>query len=67
MMPRMDGIALMHAMRRSRVLAHVPLVLVSALVSPPADAKVAGFLRKPFAVKQLLDILYRVHAPKTGS
>jgi CheY-like chemotaxis protein len=63
MMPRMDGIALMHAMRRSRVLAHVPLVLVSALVSLPADAKVAGFLRKPFAVTQLIDILHRVHAP----
>lgn len=63
MMPHMDGLALMREMRRSRSLAHVPLVLVSALVTPPADAEVAGFLRKPFAVSQLLDILHRVHAP----
>ncbi|SDD50024.1 response regulator [Paraburkholderia lycopersici] len=63
MMPRMDGLALMRAMRRSTTLANVPLVLVSALVTPPADADVVGFLRKPFAVSQLLDILRRVAAP----
>jgi CheY-like chemotaxis protein len=63
MMPHMDGIALMRAMRRTQALAHVPLVLVSALVSLPDDAEVAGFLRKPFAVNQLLDILHRVRAP----
>jgi CheY-like chemotaxis protein len=63
MMPRMDGVALMHAMRRNGALAHVPLVLVSALVTPPADADLAGFLRKPFAVTQLLAILRRVQRP----
>lgn len=63
MMPHMDGLALMRAMRRKRSLANVPLVLVSALVTPPADADVVGFLRKPFAVSQLIAILHRVHAP----
>ncbi|WP_322011826.1 response regulator [Paraburkholderia sp. J12] len=63
MMPHMDGLALMHAMRHNRALAHVPLVLVSAMVTPPADANVAGFLRKPFAIAQLLAILRRVRAP----
>ncbi|WP_430228635.1 response regulator [Paraburkholderia tropica] len=63
MMPRMDGLELMRAMRRNHKLAAVPLVLVSALVTPPADADVVGFLRKPFAVSQLLDILRRVAAP----
>ncbi|WP_028225300.1 response regulator [Paraburkholderia ferrariae] len=63
MMPRMDGLALVRAMRRNRMLAHVPLVLVSAMVTPPVDANVVGFLRKPFAIAQLLDILHRVHAP----
>ncbi|WP_321933629.1 response regulator [Paraburkholderia sp. J8-2] len=63
MMPRMDGLSLMREMRRSSKLARVPLVLVSALVTPPPDADVAGFLRKPFAVAQLLDILHRVATP----
>ncbi len=63
MMPRMDGLELMRAMRRNHKLAAVPLVLVSALVTPPADADVVGFLHKPFAVAQLLDILRRVASP----
>lgn len=63
MMPRMDGLSLMREMRRSSKLARVPLVLVSALVTLPPDADVAGFLRKPFAVAQLLDILHRVATP----
>jgi CheY-like chemotaxis protein len=63
MMPRMDGLSLMREMRRNSVLAGVPLVLVSALVTPPADADLVGFLRKPFAVTQLLDILHRVAMP----
>lgn len=63
MMPHMDGLSLMREMRRSSVLVDVPLVLVSALVTPPPDADVAGFLRKPFAVSQLLDMLHRIAAP----
>ncbi|WP_233272794.1 response regulator [Paraburkholderia acidisoli] len=63
MMPRMDGLSLMREMRRSNKLARIPLVLVSALVTPPADADVVGFLRKPFAVSQLFDILHRVATP----
>ncbi|WP_322102723.1 response regulator [Paraburkholderia sp. J41] len=63
MMPRMDGLELMREMRRNNRLADVPLVLVSALVTPPPDANVVGFLRKPFAVSQLLDILHRVATP----
>jgi CheY-like chemotaxis protein len=63
MMPRMDGLSLMREMKRNSKLASVPLVLVSALVTPPADADVVGFLRKPFAVSQLLDILRRLATP----
>jgi len=62
-MPHMDGVTLMREMRRSHLLAKVPLVLVSALVAPPPDADLVGFLRKPFAGAQLIDILRRVHAP----
>ncbi|NIE67717.1 response regulator [Burkholderia sp. Ax-1719] len=63
MMPHMDGLSLMREMRRNSVLMDVPLVLVSALVTPPPDADVVGFLRKPFAVSQLLDMLHRIAAP----
>lgn len=63
MMPHMDGLSLMREMRRNSVLAAVPLVLVSALVTPPPDADVVAFLRKPFAVSQLLDMLHKIAAP----
>lgn len=63
MMPHMDGLSLMREMRRNSTLMDVPLVLVSALVTPPPDADVVGFLRKPFAVSQLLDMLHRIAAP----
>lgn len=60
MMPEMDGMDLSRAMQHDLGLADVPVVLVSALVTPPPDLHAAGFLRKPFAVSQLLAILERV-------
>ncbi|PXW27562.1 response regulator [Paraburkholderia caballeronis] len=60
MMPEMDGMDLSRAMRDDRTLAGVPVVLVSALVTPPPDVQTAGFLRKPFAVAQLLEIIDRL-------
>lgn len=60
MMPEMDGMDLSRAMQHERALANVPVVLVSALVTPPPDLNAAGFLRKPFAVSQLLEILDRL-------
>jgi len=63
MMPEMDGVGLSRAMQHERLLADVPVVLVSALVTPPPDLHAAGFLRKPFAVAQLLEILGRIATP----
>lgn len=63
MMPEMDGVDLSRAMQHERLLADVPVVLVSALVTPPPDLHAAGFLRKPFAVAQLLEILGRLVTP----
>jgi len=60
MMPEMDGMDLSRAMQHERRLADVPVVLVSALVTPPPDVHAAGFLRKPFAVAQLLEIIDRL-------
>jgi len=62
MMPEMDGVGLSRAMQHERLLADVPVVLVSALVTPPPDLHTAGFLRKPFAVTQLLEIIDRLVA-----
>lgn len=62
MMPEMDGMGLSRAMQHERSLAGVPVVLVSALVTPPPDLGAAGFLRKPFAVSQLLEIIDRLVA-----
>jgi len=62
MMPEMDGMGLSRAMQHERSLADVPVVLVSALVTPPPDLQAAGFLRKPFAVSQLLEIIDRLVA-----
>lgn len=62
MMPEMDGMDLSRAMHHERSLAKVPVVLVSALVTPPPDVQAAGFLRKPFAVSQLLEIIDRLVA-----
>ena len=62
MMPEMDGMDLSRAMQHERLLADVPVVLVSALVTPPPGLHAAGFLRKPFAVSQLLEIIDRLVA-----
>lgn len=62
MMPEMGGVDLSRAMQHERALADVPVVLVSALVTPPPDLHAAGFLRKPFAVSQLLAIIDRLVA-----
>ncbi|TAL99738.1 MAG: response regulator [Paraburkholderia sp.] len=63
MMPDMDGLTLMRELRRNRELANVPLVLMSAVVTPPPGADVVGFLRKPFAGSQLIAMLRRVQLP----
>ncbi|PLZ03988.1 response regulator [Burkholderia sp. WAC0059] len=63
MMPELDGMGLSRAMHDDARLAGVPLVLVSAMVTPPDDIHAAGFLRKPFAVSQLLDLIDRLVGP----
>lgn len=65
MMPEMDGMQLSLAVHSNDMLAHVPLVLVSAVVMPPMEMHVDGFLRKPFAAAQLLEIIGRLTATHT--
>jgi CheY-like chemotaxis protein len=60
MMPVMDGPSLFRAMKTDVELADVPIVLTSAVVSPPAGVVADAFLRKPFAAAQLLDLIHRL-------
>jgi CheY-like chemotaxis protein len=60
MMPVMDGAALVAAMKRDPKLAEIPVVLMSSLpeasVAEKCDGHV-GFMRKPFRVADVLDLL----------
>jgi CheY-like chemotaxis protein len=56
MMPRMDGRALLGALRRDPIRRAVPLIVMSAALSPlsPAELGDAVFLPKPFDLRRLL-------------
>lgn len=61
-MPEMDGIAFLHALRSKPELNDIPLIFMSAFPDPrPAlgdiGAQTAGFLRKPFSEEDLMDLL----------
>jgi CheY-like chemotaxis protein len=57
MMPVMDGAELVHALAEDPELAGVPVVLSSALPSPPSALHVFGYMRKPFAAAHLIELL----------
>jgi CheY-like chemotaxis protein len=60
MMPNMDGWDFRTAQQRDLALAHIPVVVITAVVNPALEAKklhaVAGF-RKPFDVYSLLEVV----------
>ena len=53
MMPRMNGFEVLERLREERCVT--PVVVVSANQGYDADLKVAGKVRKPFGLQQLLD------------
>jgi CheY-like chemotaxis protein len=62
MMPVMNGWEFMDEQRRDSVLATVPVVLISGderLTEKAAKARVAGFLKKPMDLVELLDTVQR--------
>lgn len=65
MMPVMDGEALVKALANDPALAHVPVVLVSALPASPVALAVSAYIRKPFAAARLVELL-REHTGKKG-
>jgi DNA-binding response OmpR family regulator len=59
MMPLVDGRAVAHAMRANASLRDIPLVLMSAGVErvDGMNGLISAFLRKPFMIQQLLDLI----------
>lgn len=63
MMPRMDGWQVCAALSRDPQLAEVPVVVLTGNVrANPEGLCAAGFLRKPFDLPALLDVVRR-HLP----
>ena len=67
MMPVMDGLALLRAMRANARLADVPVVLTSATAAPPSGLSAVAFLRKPVAASQLLELIGRLIGPTSAA
>jgi CheY-like chemotaxis protein len=57
MMPVMDGPALISALAAEPEFATIPVLLNSAVATPPPHLRVAAFLRKPVAASRLLELL----------
>jgi CheY-like chemotaxis protein len=61
MMPVMNGPDMLEAMRKNPALRDVPAVIMSSLpestVSKSAKGMYAAFLRKPFKVRAILDVV----------
>ncbi len=73
--PDRKGEDLLHAVRRDRVLGHVPVVLLSAvphLADKAAKLPVQGYVSKPFELDHLLQTIGSLagepllHAPEAG-
>ncbi|CAB3795429.1 Regulator of RpoS [Paraburkholderia ultramafica] len=58
-MPVMDGIRLVHALREAPMLVHIPVILTTG-VNVPEGLPVQALLRKPFVAAHLLSLIYRL-------
>jgi CheY-like chemotaxis protein len=59
MMPGMDGITLLRALKAQPLLARIPVILTTA-INVPKDLPGQGFLRKPFSAAALLELINRL-------
>ena len=64
MMPIMDGAAMLKAMRQDPACLDIPAVVMSSLpenaVAKAAEKTYAAFLRKPFKLKAVIDLVNAV-------
>ena len=66
MMPRLDGPALAKAIRANPALRKTPIVIMSAVGEAVVRERFSGytaFLRKPFRVRAMLDLVTRLIGP----
>ena len=62
MMPDLDGVGFMERKRRDATLAHVPVIVTTALsgdgaVQQALDLGARAYVRKPFTIKAIEDVL----------
>jgi CheY-like chemotaxis protein len=61
MMPIMGGSSVVEAMREDPALCNIPVVIMSSLpestISESVSGKYAAFLRKPFKLKAVIDVV----------
>lgn len=63
MMPIMSGIELVEILRQDPRFKGLPIVIMSAVESTDIDRKsYAGFLKKPFRLKRLLELVEQIAA-----
>jgi CheY-like chemotaxis protein len=61
-MPGMDGLALCAALQTHPTQHATPVILMSASNRPPHDTCATAFLRKPFRIETVLDLVAHVIA-----
>jgi CheY-like chemotaxis protein len=69
MMPRMDGPAMVAALRADPAQREIPIVIMSAVAETVVRERVTGyaaFLRKPFRIGTVLDLVIRLIGPGAG-
>ena len=58
-MPKMDGWTFRMHQRRDQRFANIPVVVVSALASPPTDDEAEAILTKPLNIPKFLEVVKR--------
>jgi hypothetical protein len=61
----MDGPALIGALAAEPEFTTIPVLLNSAVATPPQHLQVSAFLRKPLAASRLLELL-QLHSSRQG-
>jgi CheY-like chemotaxis protein len=70
MMPLLDGAAMGRAMKQQPSLSNIPIIMMSAVSESLVQKQFAAytaFLRKPFRISALIDLVHKVlDAPPSG-
>jgi CheY-like chemotaxis protein len=65
-LPRYDGIAILEAIKKAPVLAHIQVLILSGLATPGEKDKIANmgavYRRKPFSLNEYFDLAAEIFA-----